>query len=432
MADQVSAALERLQQHRRAPGRRRRPAARERAVKAPHDPCPACSSTMSLNTGDERLHVRSKGSKAAENERYAWDSTGASCRCSATGISRGIDGEAFEQAITEVQDRSRRRGGRADLDTDALKKELTDQFKSTVPSSTDEDFHRTRGSSYGSIRAVFDFPGPATARRSTAASTASRTAEAAVDVQQMVFGNKGDIRARASRSARDEVTGARARPATSRRTPRARTSSPARARRATSREMKDWLPAAYAADGHPARARAPLRGHAGHRVHGGGGAACTYCQTRSAKRPAQAAVRFARDAVDEGLLRPRATCDDRRRDARRAPGPDVRPQRPLRADHHGRARPRPGRRQGRGRLHRAATPSTAAAEGRDVHPRPPGHQRQRRRAASTPPRASSPASGARRSHAALVARGMGVPCVTGRLEPEDQPRGPAASASAIA
>ena len=48
-------------------------------------------------------------------------------------------------------------------------------------------------------------------------------------------------------------------------------------------------------------------------------------QTRSAKRPAQAAVRFAVDAVDEGLLtREQALRDDRRRRAGRAAAPDVR------------------------------------------------------------------------------------------------------------
>ena len=54
-------------------------------------------------------------------------------------------------------------------------------------------------------------------------------------------------------------------------------------------------------------------------------------QTRNAKRPAQAAVRFAVDAVDEGLLtREQALRDDRRGRARRAAAPDVRPERRLR------------------------------------------------------------------------------------------------------
>ena len=47
-------------------------------------------------------------------------------------------------------------------------------------------------------------------------------------------------------------------------------------------------------------------------------------QTRNAKRPAQAAVRFAVDAVDEGLLdRERGADDDRPRHAGRAAAPDL-------------------------------------------------------------------------------------------------------------
>ena len=54
-------------------------------------------------------------------------------------------------------------------------------------------------------------------------------------------------------------------------------------------------------------------------------------QTRNAKRPAQAAVRFAVDAVAEGLLdRERGDRDDRPGDARRAAAPDLRPDRRLR------------------------------------------------------------------------------------------------------
>ncbi len=53
-------------------------------------------------------------------------------------------------------------------------------------------------------------------------------------------------------------------------------------------------------------------------------------QTRNAKRPAQAAVRFAVDAVHEGLLASRGgDPDDRREHARRAAAPDLRPIRRL-------------------------------------------------------------------------------------------------------
>ena len=49
-------------------------------------------------------------------------------------------------------------------------------------------------------------------------------------------------------------------------------------------------------------ARGPLQGHAGRGVHDRGRAGCICCRRARAKRPAQAAVRFAVDAVSEGLL----------------------------------------------------------------------------------------------------------------------------------
>ncbi len=76
-------------------------------------------------------------------------------------------------------------------------------------------------------------------------------------------------------------------------------------------------------------------------------------QTRNAKRPAQAAVRFAVDAVDEGLLtraQAIATIDAER--ARRAAAPDVRPRRASIEVARPRRRRLAGRGEGRDRLHR--------------------------------------------------------------------------------
>ena len=118
-------------------------------------------------------------------------------------------------------------------------------------------------------------------------------------------------------------------------------------------------------------------------------------QTRSAKRPAQAAVRFAVDAVEEGLLtRARGDRDDRRRRARRAAAPDVRPGRAATRSiargvaaspgaakgaivftARGRRRRRRGRARGRSSCGRSPRPTTSPA--------------------STPPRASSPPRAAR-------------------------------------
>ena len=101
-------------------------------------------------------------------------------------------------------------------------------------------------------------------------------------------------------------------------------------------------------------------------------------QTRGAKRPAQAAIRFAVDAVDEGLLtREQALRHDRRRRARRAAAPDLRPGGALRGA-RARRRRLAGRGQGRGRLHRRGGGRRGRAGARR-HPRAPVHRGRRRR-----------------------------------------------------
>src|SRR5213076_1943243 len=124
----------------------------------------------------------------------------------------------------------------------------------------------------------------------------------AVSVQQMVFGNRGDTSGSGVAFSRDEVTGA---PEPSgdflpnaqgedvvsgARTPR------------DIRELRDWLPEAHA------QLMEILRTLERHykdmqdtefTIEEG---RLYMLQTRNAKRPAQAAVRFATDAVEKGLL----------------------------------------------------------------------------------------------------------------------------------
>ena len=70
-------------------------------------------------------------------------------------------------------------------------------------------------------------------------------------------------------------------------------------------------------------------------------------QTRNAKRPAQAAVRFAVDAVDEGLLtREEALLTIDAEHARRAAAPDVRPQGRVRGARDAASRASPGAAKG--------------------------------------------------------------------------------------
>ena len=222
-------------------------------------------------------------------------------------VSRGIDGEAFEQAITEVKDD---RGVKEDteLDADALK-ELVDRFKALYNEHTDEDFPQDPKEQLRlAIRAVFD---SWTGDRAKSYRQINRIPDdwgTAVNVQQMVFGNKGDTSGSGVAFSRDEVTGA---PEPSGDfLPNAQGEdvvSGARTPRDIA-EMKDWLPDALrAADGHPPDARTALRGHAGHRVHGGGRAALHAPDAqRQAPGPGRGALRprrRGRGAAERGRRR---------------------------------------------------------------------------------------------------------------------------------
>ena len=144
-------------------------------------------------------------------------------------------------------------------------------------------------------------------------------------------------------------------------------------------------------------------------------------QTRNAKRPAQAAVRFAVDAVERGAADPRGgDRDDRRRVARRAAPPDLRARRASTRCLATRRRRVARRREGR----RSSSPPTTRS--------PP-----RRRAATSilvrpfteaddvagffAAKGILTSEGGKASHAALVARGMGRPAVVRRLRPRDRP-----------
>ena len=147
----------------------------------------------------------------------------------------------------------------------------------------------------------------------------------AVNVQQMVFGNKGDSSCSGVAFSRDEITGEP--------TPSGDFLPNAQGEDVVSgvrtprdlHEMSDSMPEAY---GELMEILRRLESHYGDMqdteftVEEG---SLYMLQTRNAKRPAQAAVRFAVDAVEEGLLdRARGDRDDRRRHARRAAAPGLR------------------------------------------------------------------------------------------------------------
>ena len=237
--EQVAEALARAAGARRQEARRRRgPAAGLGALRRPrvdagdarHRPQPRAQRQVGRGPGQgHRATSASPGTP-----------TGASCRCSATS-SRGIDGEASSRRSSASR-RDRGVEEDTDLDADALQGARR-PFKA-LP-STDEDFPQDPQRAAPARRsAPSSTPGPATGRSSTGG--INRIPDdwgTAVNVQQMVFGNKGDTsRLRRRLQPRRGHRRARALAATSCPTPRARTSSPARARRATSPRWRTGCP----------------------------------------------------------------------------------------------------------------------------------------------------------------------------------------------
>ena len=134
-------------------------------------------------------------------------------------------------------------------------------------------------------------------------------------------------------------------------------------------------------------------------------------QTRNAKRPAQAAVRFAVDAVEEGLLdraQAIATIDAEKLDALLHPGF----KRDADFDVLAEGVPAsPG--AAKGAIVFTAEDAVERRGGRARRdPRAPVH-RGRRRGGLPRGKGILTAEGGKASHAALVARGMGKPCVSG-------------------
>src|SRR3954466_15947330 len=238
--------------------------------------------------------------KKTENERFAWDSYRRFVQMFGN-VCRGVPGEKIEDKIKE---RKKEAGVKEDteLTTDDLKK-LTQDFKDLYREETDEDFPQDPQEQLTqAIRAVFDsWMGP----RAVEYRRINRIPDewgTAVNVQQMVFGNKGDTSCSGVAFSRDEITGAQEPSGdflvnaqgedvvSGVRTPR------------DISEMKEVMPEAHQ------QLMEILRTLEDHykdmqdtefTVEEG---QLYMLQTRNAKRPAQAAVRFAVEAVDEGLL----------------------------------------------------------------------------------------------------------------------------------
>src|SRR3954464_171803 len=252
---------------------------------------------LNLGLNDESVEGLAK---VTENDWFAWDSYRRFVQMFGN-VCRGETGEKIEEAI---QAQKKKAGIKLDteLSVDDLKA-LVDAFKELYREQTDEEFPQDpREQLQQAIRAVFD---SWMGERAVSYRRINRLPDdwgTAVNVQQMVFGNKGNDCCTGVVFSRDERTGepklsgdflvnAQGEDVVSGvRTPR------------DIDELEEVMPEAYAT------LKEILRRLEAHykdmqdcefTVEQG---KLYMLQTRNAKRPAQAAVRFATDAVDEGFL----------------------------------------------------------------------------------------------------------------------------------
>jgi pyruvate, orthophosphate dikinase len=407
LAEQVAEALERLE---RSAGKR---------LGEPGDPLlvsvrsgaresmPGMLDTV-LNLG---LHDGCVGGLAAvsANEWFAWDSYRRFVQMFGNVV-RGIPGELYERELAAA-----RSAAGVELDTDLPAQalhDLVDRFKAAFQERTGEVFPQDPGEQLRqAIRAVFDSWSGDRAVQYRRINRIPDDWGTAVNVQRMVFGNRGQTSGSGVAFTRDEVTGA----------PRpsgdfllnAQGEDVVSGMRNTReiRELADLMPEAHA------RLMEILRTLERHyrdmqdvefTIENG---RLYMLQTRSAKRPAQAAVRFAVDAVGEGLLgRDEAllTIDAATLDALLHPTFD--PAAEYRVLARGVAAS-PGAAKG-AIVFSAPAAVAAAQDGRDVVLVRPFTEAEDV-AGFDAARGILTSEGGKASHAALVARGMGRPCVCG-------------------
>ena len=410
MDEEVAAALERLE---------------ERAGKRLGDPdnpllvsvrsgaresMPGMMDTV-LNLGLNDESVEGLGRKTA-NERFAWDSYRRFVQMFGN-VCRGVPGEAIEDAIKGQKSRAGVEDD-TDLSVEDLRA-LTQTFKDLYRDRTGEEFPQDPQEQLSqAIRAVFDSWLGARAVEYRRINRIPDDWGTAVNVQQMVFGNKGDTSCSGVAFSRDEVTGepepsgdflvnAQGEDVVSGvRTPR------------DIAEMKQVMPDAHA---ELMRILRELEAHykdmqdTEFTVEEG---RLYMLQTRNAKRPAQAAVRFAVDAVKEGLLsRAEAisTIDAGALDALLHPIFDPRTEFNILATGVAAS---PGAAKG-AIVFTAEDAIRAAEQGRDVILVRPFTEADDVGGFDVA-RGVLTSEGGKASHAALVARGMGLPAVSGASE----------------
>jgi pyruvate,orthophosphate dikinase len=347
--------------------------------------------------------------RVTRNERFAWDSYRRFLQMFANVV-RGVSTESIEAEIAALKER---RGVQLDteLDVDALR-ELAGAFKRLFREETGEEFpQEPAGQLHQAILAVFD---SWSGDRAVAYRRINHIPDdwgTAVNVQQMVYGNKGDTSASGVAFSRDELTGAPE--------PSGDFLINAQGEDVVSgvrnaqelAELADTMPAVHA---QLIAILRKLEDHYGDiqdaefTVEEG---RLYMLQTRNAKRPAQAAVRFAVDAVGEGLLTKAAalaTIDASSLDALLHPTFDPATHYTILA--RGVAAS-PGAAKG-AIVFTADAAVAAAAEHSDVVLVRPFTEAEDV-AGFFAATGILTSEGGKASHAALVARGMGRPCVCG-------------------
>jgi len=361
-----------------------------------------------LNLGLNDESVRGLADKTG-NERFAWDSYRRFVQMFGNVV-RNIPGERFEQAIKQAKSEH---GVTLDTELDvAALQQLTATFREIFKEETGEQFPlKPRDQLEQAIRAVFD---SWTGDRAISYRRINRIPDdwgTAVNVQQMVFGNKGDTSGSGVAFSRDEVDGAPE--------PSGDFLVNAQGEDVVSgvrntqdiADLRDVMPEAHATLMEILRT---LEAHykdmqdTEFTIEEG---RLYMLQTRNAKRPAQAAVRFACDVVDEGLLSKAeaiATIDCEKLDALLHPTLDPTVDYAVLAKGVAAS---PGAAKGE-IVFTAREAVDAEAAGRNVILVRPFTEAEDV-AGFHAARGILTAEGGKASHAALVARGMGRPAVTG-------------------
>jgi pyruvate,orthophosphate dikinase len=366
---------------------------------------------LNLGLNDESVEGLAK---KTENERFAWDSYRRFVQMFGN-VCRGVPGEKIEEAIKARKEKAGVTED-TDLTTDDLRG-LVDDFKELYRDETDEDFPQDPQEQLKqAIRAVFD---SWMRKRAIEYRRINRIPDewgTAVNVQQMVFGNKGDSSCSGVAFSRDEITGAKE--------PSGDFLVNAQGEDVVSgvrtpkdiSEMKEVMPDAHETLMEILRT---LEDHykdmqdTEFTVEEG---QLYMLQTRNAKRPAQAAVRFAVEAVDEGLLNKEEaiqTIEPDRLDAL------LHPTFGLDADYEVLAKgvpASPGAAKGE-IVFTADEAVEAAGSGRDVVLVRPFTEAEDV-GGFFAAKGILTSEGGKASHAALVARGMGRPAVTGASDLE--------------